>query len=205
MRKIICVTIQPYICERISMTFYYDSNNSAASVCLSRNLACILKKRRKKNQTTIIMCIGSDRSTGDCLGPLIGYKLNCYSFKNVFIYGTLLNPIHACNLEAALRTIKHLYSNPFIIAIDASLGIKEHVGYITLSDSPLKPGLGLKKKLPEVGDIHITGIVNYSSSKNTLLLQTTHLSTVMQLADIICLSLTNCLCDSLISVLPCRN
>ena len=33
---------------------------------------------------------------------------------------------------------------------------------MTLGSGPLKPGLGVKKKLPEVGDLHITGIVNSS-------------------------------------------
>ena len=42
------------------------------------------------------------------------------------------------------------FDNPFIIAIDASLGKEDHIGMMTLGSGPLKPGLGVKKKLPEV-------------------------------------------------------
>ena len=73
----------------------------------------------------------------------------------------------------------------FIIAIDASLGREEHIGLITLGEGPLKPGLGVKKKLPEVGAVHITGIVNSSSNSNHSILQTTRLYLIIQLADVI--------------------
>ena len=69
--------------------------------------------------------------------------------------------------------------------LDASLGKKEHIGFITIGTGPLKPGLGVKKKLPEVGDIHITGIVNNSGATDHVLLQTTRLSMIMTLADTI--------------------
>ena len=58
-------------------------------------------------------------------------------------------------------------------------------GFITIGTGPLKPGLGVKKKLPEVGDIHITGIVNNSGATDHVLLQTTRLSMIMTLADTI--------------------
>ena len=75
--------------------------------------------------------------------------------------------------------------------MDASLGKKEHIGYITLANGPLKPGIGVKKKLPEVGSLHITGIVNYSGIMDHALLQTTRLSTIMTMADIITAVLVN--------------
>jgi putative sporulation protein YyaC len=49
----------------------------------------------------------------------------------------------------------------------------------------LRPGLGVNKELPAAGNIHITGIVNFSGMLDSLLLQTTRLSTVMELADVI--------------------
>ncbi len=131
----------------------------------------------------IIMCIGSDRSTGDSLGPLIGYKLEKFHLPQICIKGTLREPVHAANLSAHLMELNAKFDNPFIIAVDASLGSKEHIGYITLGNGPLRPGLGVNKDLPNVGNIHITGIVNFSGMMESLLLQTTRLSKVMQLAD----------------------
>ncbi len=133
----------------------------------------------------VIVCIGSDRSTGDSLGPLIGYKLERFSIPNVSVYGTLNSPVHAANLADNLNIIDNRHPDSFIIAIDASLGTKDHVGYVTVGQGPLRPGLGVKKDLPCVGDIHITGIVNFSGMMESLLLQTTRLSKVMQLADTI--------------------
>ena len=81
------------------------------------------------------------------------------------------------------------FDNPFIIAIDASLGKEDHIGMMTLGSGPLKPGLGVKKKLPEVGDLHITGIVKSSHDMESSTLQTTRLSIIFQIADAIVLAL----------------
>ncbi len=145
----------------------------------------MFRRHRIYSREIVVLCIGSDRSTGDSLGPLIGYKLEKYHMADVSIYGTLQSPVHAANLAEKLDEIYSLHSNPFILAIDASLGTKDHIGYITLGNGPLRPGLGVNKELPDVGDIHITGIVNFSGMMESLLLQTTRLSQVMRLADTI--------------------
>ena len=70
--------------------------------------------------------------------------------------------------------------------MDASLGQKKHLGYVTIADGALYPGAAVQKELPPVGDIHITGIVNTTNCQNrNLILQTTHLSTVVSLATFI--------------------
>lgn len=173
------------------MIYYFDSSHNETVHSMCCQLDKLIKENYLPGQPIVIMCIGSDRSTGDSLGPLIGYKLSKFSFENIDVYGCLQDPIHAANLSAAIEEIKERYTCPFIIALDASLGKKEHIGYITMADGPLKPGLGVKKKLPEVGDIHITGIVNYSGIMDNVLLQTTRLSTIMALADIITAVLVN--------------
>lgn len=167
------------------MLYYFNSQSSLVTNTFSEQLNKMIMSLRLPNQPIIIMCIGSDRSTGDSLGPVIGYKLKRESVKNVAVVGTLNSPVHAANLESTLKKIYAVYKDPFIIAIDASLGKENHIGYITLANGPLKPGLGVKKKLPEVGDIHITGIVNTAGIMDNILLQTTHLATIMTLADII--------------------
>ena len=37
----------------------------------------------------LFLCIGTDRSTGDSLGPLIGYKLKERRMRNAKVVGTL--------------------------------------------------------------------------------------------------------------------
>lgn len=109
------------------------------------------------------------------------------------------NPVHAKNLEDALTFIELNHKNPFIIAIDASLGVAEHIGYITLGEGSLAPGVGVAKKLPAVGDLCITGIVNLSGFGGQMLLQTTRLSLVLELASFIVSGLRRCLCTPGIS------
>lgn len=170
--------------SRLSVS-YFNADTYKASVELKNALIQMFKLHHIENRPVVILCIGSDRSTGDSLGPLIGYKLEKYRLTSIDICGTLKNPVHAANLAEKIDDIFATKENPFILAIDASLGNKDHIGFITLCNGPLKPGLGVNKELPDVGDINITGIVNCSGMMQSLLLQTTRLSMVMQLADVI--------------------
>lgn len=137
----------------------------------------------------IIVCIGTDRSTGDCLGPLVGTSLSRFNSSIFHLYGTLDEPVHAMNLKETLTMIHEQHDNPYIIGIDACLGQSASVGSIQVSDGPLRPGAGVHKELPPVGDIHVTGIVNVGGFMEYFVLQNTRLSLVMRLSDII----ANCL------------
>lgn len=138
-----------------------------------------------KGRPIAVMCIGTDRSTGDSLGPLVGDMLVKWKIPDVHVFGTLENPVHARNLEEIMTNAVCSLPCAFFVAIDASLGVMEHVGCITVGRGPIKPGAGLKKELPPVGDMHITGIVNTGGFMDFLVLQSTRLSVVMRMADII--------------------
>lgn len=130
----------------------------------------------------VVVGIGTDRSTGDSLGPLVGTKLVSYSDLPLAVFGTLEEPVHASNLTEKLDLIHTNYPSPFIIAIDACLGHLESVGSITLAPGPLKPGAGVNKNLPAVGELHFTGIVNVGGYMEYFVLQNTRLSLVMNMA-----------------------
>ena len=72
----------------------------------------------------VFVCIGSDRVTGDSLGPLVGTRLQYADNFTLPVYGTLDFPIHALNLKDAMRSIKYFHPYNPIIAIDASLGAR---------------------------------------------------------------------------------
>lgn len=133
----------------------------------------------------VFVCIGTDRSTGDSLGPLIGTFLEEKKPSPFFVYGTLEDPIHAVNLEEKLNEIKKKHINAFIIGIDACLGRLKSVGYIQIKKGPVKPGAGVNKELPEVGHMHITGIVNVSGFMEFFVLQNTRLHLVLNIAKTI--------------------
>ncbi|MDF2523398.1 MAG: putative sporulation protein YyaC [Clostridiales bacterium] len=177
-----------------SKSLYIDANNSQAFKMLSDELYAYFSKGIKNGYKNIVfVCIGTDRSTGDSLGPLVGYKINFTQYSNVFIHGNLDEPVHAKNLEQVMRQINETYEKPFVVAIDACLGRMENVGYITVGEGSIKPGSGVNKDLVPVGDMHITGIVNFGGFMDFLVLQNTRLSLVMKMADLISISIRHVL------------
>ncbi|MBM7704212.1 spore protease YyaC [Metabacillus iocasae] len=133
----------------------------------------------------VVVCIGTDRLTGDSLGPLVGTKLKEKGVSSFHIYGTLEEPIHAVNLKETLKHIHKAHHNPFVIGIDACLGKMKSVGMVSMAGGPVKPGAGVNKDLPPVGNMHITGIVNVSGFMEFFVLQNTRLFLVMKMADLI--------------------
>lgn len=104
----------------------------------------------------VIVCIGTPEITGDRLGPLVGSILEVKS--NWPVFGTLTHPVHALNLKRVMEQIRYGYEHPYIIAVDAALGHPHYEGFIAIKKGPVRPGEGLGKKLPALGDVHITGI-----------------------------------------------
>ena len=148
--------------------YYIEGRTDRAGNKIGSLLTELYAKSDSNFEELVFLCIGSDRITGDSLGPLIGHRLAKEHLNRCCIYGTLANPVHALNLQETVESVK-----------------KEHQGFVTVGQGSLEPGLGVKKKLPPVGDISITGIVNLSGAFEHFLLQTTRLSTVMELADAI--------------------
>ena len=84
------------------MITYYDSANQISSYKMGLDLSSLINAKMKRDNQLIILCIGSDRSTGDSLGPLVGYRLDALSSFKGHVYGTLKNPVHAVNLSSSL-------------------------------------------------------------------------------------------------------
>lgn len=136
-----------------------------------------------------IVCIGTDRSTGDSLGPLVGTRLQSLEGGLFRVYGTLDAPVHAGNLAETMDSIARQSTPPFILAVDACLGKPESVGYVSVRPGPMYPGSGVNKRLPAVGDASISGIVNVGGYLEFMVLQNTRLSLVMKMAKLIALGI----------------
>jgi len=163
---------------------HIDHNN--AKIRLKNIIYKHIKSLRyKPEKELIILCVGTDRSTGDALGPLTGTILNKHKNLPIKIIGNIDEPVHAENIYDIKKDIKNKFKYSFIIAVDAGLGKKSSVGLIDVNEGPLKPGTGVDKDLTEVGDMHITGLVNVSGYMEYLVLQSTRLSFVMKMAKII--------------------
>ncbi|HHX77756.1 MAG TPA: spore protease YyaC [Firmicutes bacterium] len=162
-----------------------DSKDPDAVRKLRLNLSSLLKERfRETEQNLVVLCIGTDRSTGDSLGPLTGTSLK-RRLPLLPLFGTLEDPVHAVNLAAKIAAIKVMVKNPFIVAVDACLGEIDSVGDIDIGADPLMPGAGVNKSLPVVGDLYVSGIVNVGGFLEHFVLQNTRLSVVVKLSEII--------------------
>lgn len=136
------------------------------------------------NDKTLIVCIGTDKCIGDCLGPLVGTFLAKEKFYYPVI-GTLENPAHAVNLDSVIKNINEKYKNPFIIAIDACLGQSDFIGDIQVKLGPVHPGKGVGKALPYVGDISIVGVVDSVDVSDMFSIRSIRLNLIMKMAEII--------------------
>ncbi|MDG4657560.1 spore protease YyaC [Ectobacillus antri] len=169
----------PFI-EKEPAPVFYDEE--AASLRLGHTISSYIPEH---SQPIVFVCIGTDRSTGDSLGPLVGSKLLEKNIRNFHVYGTLDEPVHALNLEETLVTIQKEHVTPFIVAVDACLGKSQNVGSISIGKGPSKPGAAMNKQLPAVGNIHIHGIVNIHGFMEFFVLQNTRLNLVIKMADTI--------------------
>ncbi len=140
------------------------------------------------NSNVIIVCIGTDRCIGDCLGPLTGTILKKKNFP-LSVYGTISEPIHALNLDKKLSDIKYASPDSKIIGIDACLGNSDSIGEIQIRDYPIHPGKGVGKSLPNVGDFSIIGIVDSCESNEIFTNRNIRLNLILEMATVICDSL----------------
>lgn len=171
------------------MEYSFNLYNSLASDGVFLSLKKIMPEI---NQTPIILCIGSDLSVGDSLGPVTGTKikeklvgLNCY------VYGTLSKPITAHEIKYLNDFLKSTHPECPIIAIDAAVGLAGDIGLIKVSKKSMKPGSGANKKLSKVGDISIMGIVAEKSVFNYSLFSATRLNIIYKMSEIIAEGVTN--------------
>ncbi|HIW59401.1 MAG TPA: spore protease YyaC [Candidatus Anaerobutyricum avicola] len=152
---------------------------------LALALAEEIHRRKKDTDTLILLCIGTDKITGDCLGPLVGTKLREQGYPHP-VHGTLQYPVHAVNLPATLVSLHQKYASPFLLVIDAAVGPADKIGCVSFSRSSIRPGRGVRRPLSPVGDLALTGIISEASETCVDDLPYTRLFVVNALAEFIC-------------------
>lgn len=133
---------------------------------------------------TLIMCIGTDKCIGDCLGPLVGTMLKKDGYPYPII-GTLDDPIHAVNIAENIKRVKEKYPGFFIIAIDATLGHQCELYKVAIEFGTIHPGRGCGKDLPEIGDMKVIGNVDSIEHSDVFTIRAIRLSMVMGMAETI--------------------
>lgn len=169
----------------INAASYISINETTEEAEIEKMVSKLEQIFYSTSREIVILCIGSDRSTGDSLGPLTGKILK---EKNIPypVYGTLKDPVHALNIKTVLKKIKDTHHEPFIFGIDACLGDERQIGYILIREGSFIPGNAVNRVLPSVGDYHLKAIVNTLDPLTPVhSLNSTRLYMVLKLAEII--------------------
>lgn len=139
-----------------------------------------LKNEGITKESLTFLCIGTDRSTGDSLGPLVGTMLTEAGYDHVI--GTLEFPCDSSNL---LERLQEIPPGAKVLAIDACLGQPLSVGKYLVSKGSIIPGQSVRQGLPPVGDYSLAAVVSANGPKPYSILQTTSLYQVMNMAQTI--------------------
>ncbi len=156
------------------------------------NLQRVLPSDLQK-ENTVFVCIGSDLSIGDSLGPIVGTGLEKLGFD---VIGTLEDPLHGLNMKERLQEFMQT-TKKIIIAIDACIGTKVEVGTFEVKKGSLRPGAALGKNLMKVGHFSISAVVCSSGPFEFLRPQTIRLSFVMTMAEQIVSEINDFFADSM--------
>lgn len=135
------------------MKVQYDEHEVSSKIAAALMEASAEHKTEKK--VPVYVLVGATSSTGDAVGPLVGWFLKRKGFTGNFV-GEMGAPVHATNIkekvnEAWMIAMKN-DKFPYIVGVDAAIGT---VGCISVDDEPLRPGAGMDKNLPTVGQVSI--------------------------------------------------
>lgn len=164
---------------------YLDKKSIAYfSEALTRHF---VKNHVQPTTEIVVVGIGTNRSSGDSLGPMVGSRLTerFGGHRLVHIYGTLEKPVHALNMNKMFTHIAKTHPDAYVIAVDACLGQFFKIGTIQLVEEPLAPGASLGKTLPSIGNLHIKGIINNYGPLNHKVLEHTSLTFVHEMAAVV--------------------
>lgn len=177
-------------------TLRVDHKDPGAASILAVRVRELLRGLGGDPSQAVVVCVGTDRATGDSLGPLVGSRLvTCR--PGLQVYGTLEKPVHAANLGSIVPVLRECRAKGKpIVAVDACLGRREAVGTIAVKPGPLSPGTGVRKELPKLGDLHMVGVVNTGGFMEYFVLQSTRLALVVRMAEVIAAALIAALASS---------
>lgn len=132
---------------------------------------------RHHHDDIVFLCIGTDCSSGDALGPLVGSQLQELGYA---VIGTLEEPCDGNNYQDMVSMIGE---DKTVIAIDACLGAAESVGCYLVSSGPLQPGQATGGNLLPSGNYSLAAVVNVNGPRPYTILQMTSLHRVMNMSQ----------------------
>lgn len=165
--------------------FYYNNRRAVIGVLSA------LKKFICADKPPVIVCIGSDRVSGDSLGPVTGSMLkNKLNNPQVIVLGSLDGTVTAKEIKYLNSFLRETFLGRTVICIDSAVGSLSDVGVIKISDSPLLPGSGINKRLGKIGDVSVQGVVAEKNFLSKSALSEVKMGMIYKMSDIISDSIT---------------
>lgn len=175
----------------ISQKSIISSQNKINKCCSNlKELRRHLKNNLPKDMTvdnTVFLAFGTDRSTGDSLGPFVGQFLSQYGLN---VLGTIDEPLHSQNLTQRIEEIKDQYQYQF--SIDCSVLPETlpstFIGKVFLKNKGIRPGSVVDKQVDSIGHFSISCPLVRKESvpfMTALSLQNVRLSEVISLSQMI--------------------
>ena len=86
--------------------YYFDSGEQEDTALCAGMLRQMIAEimRRENRKGVLLFCIGTDRSTGDSLGPLIGHKLKRAGLKDRRIKTAVFFTVHTQKPSVSFAT-----------------------------------------------------------------------------------------------------
>ena len=123
------------------------------------------------NKKLIFFCVGCDKWTIDCFGPILGTILKKKYKINSLVFGELNNCITKNNYIEFYQSLRNKFPDHKIIVIDTALCDYDNIGVVRFNNDGLAIGSGLHDDCTlKIGDYYITaniGILPFG--KNNIL------------------------------------
>ena len=114
--------------------YVFDSREAGSIIRFRDTLCSELYPLVKENRPIIFLCIGTDRSTGDCLGPLVGEKLKFMIRENIFAH----HRIGDAGWIKTLSGIAHHNQHPMIFVV-SHIALDD---FLRIAFGPVDDGIG---------------------------------------------------------------
>lgn len=133
-----------------------------------QNAAQLIAKKLSAaaGEKCVFLCIGASGVVSDSLGPKVGSILNESQTRPLVVYGDGGGNVNAVNVSLAEKFVRAMHPDKKIVVVDAAVGDSTEVGCVVVKQGGVCPGAATDKKLPQVGDVSVLGVVSMRGAEN---------------------------------------
>ena len=130
----------------------------------------------------VIVCVGTDKISGDSLGPMVGSMLRAAGVPCP-VYGVEGATVNGVNLDRYREFLASRYAGVPVIAVDAALGEADEVGQIRYRKGGVCAGGALGRRTEGLGQLAVLGVVGRRGEDALSALLEAPLAVVERLAE----------------------